>query len=113
MMQKCSRSFFGAYRHGSPGEPPVTTDGEKMYGSGVTDCKGGAVASLMAMEALTKCGFHKRPVKLILQTDEETSSKESNKKTVEFMLKKSKEEFAFLSSLSQAAKRLAIVAYNL
>ncbi len=80
------------------GEPPVKTDGEKMYGPGVTDCKGGAVASLMAMEALMKCGFHKRPVKLILQTDEETSSKESNKKTVEFMLKKSKDAIAFFNT---------------
>ena len=80
------------------GEPPVKTDNEKMYGPGVTDCKGGAVASLMAMEALMKIGYDKRPIKLILQTDEETSSKQSNKKTVEFMCEKSKNAIAFFNT---------------
>lgn len=80
------------------GNPPVTKDNEKIYGPGVTDCKGGAVASLMAMEALALCNFKKRPVKLILQTDEETSSKESNKKTVEFMCEQSKDAVAFLNT---------------
>ena len=80
------------------GNPPVKKDNETIYGPGVTDCKGGVVASLMAMEALKICGFDKRPVKWIIQTDEETSSKNSNKKTVEFMCEKSKGAIAFLNA---------------
>ena len=80
------------------GEPAVRKNNEKIYGPGVTDCKGGVVASLMAMEALMLCGFDKRPVKLIIQTDEETGSKTSNKKTIDFMCEKSKNAIAFFNT---------------
>lgn len=80
------------------GSPAVRRDGEKIYGPGVMDCKGGVVASFMAMEALEKCGFKARPVQLIIQTDEETGSKTSGKKTVEFMLEKAKGSVAFLNA---------------
>ena len=66
---------------GSFGTPAVRIEGEKMFGPGVCDCKGGAVAALMAMDALDRCGFKGRPVKLILQTDEEVSSAISHKQT--------------------------------
>lgn len=85
------------YPVGLFGEPAVRKENGKIYGPGVTDCKGGAVAALMAMETLMLCGFNKRPVKLILQTDEETGSKISNKKTVEFMCEKSKGAVAFFN----------------
>jgi len=80
------------------GSPAVRRDAEKIYGPGVMDCKGGVVASFMAMEALEKCGFKARPIQLIIQTDEETGSKTSGKKTVEFMLKKAKGSVAFLNA---------------
>ena len=80
------------------GYPPVSFDDENIYGPGVTDCKGGVVASFMAMEALEECGFVDRPVKLVIQTDEETSSKTSNKKTIEFMCKHAKGAVAFLNT---------------
>lgn len=80
------------------GSPAVKKDNEKIYGPGVTDCKGGVVASFMAMEALEQVGFNKRPVKLIIQSDEETGSKNSNKKTVEFMKDKAKGAIAFLNT---------------
>lgn len=83
---------------GSFGNPPVKFDKEKIYGPGVTDCKGGVVASFLAMDALRLCGFKNRPVKLIIQTDEETSSINSDKKTVEFMCEKSKGAIAFLNT---------------
>ena len=82
---------------GSFGSPAVKRDAEKMYGPGVTDCKGGVVASLLAMTALKEVGFDRCPVKLILQTDEETSSKGSNKETVEFMCEKAKDARAFFN----------------
>lgn len=80
------------------GNPPVRRDAEKIYGPGVTDCKGGVVASFLAMDALERCGFTARPVKLILQTDEETGSRNSGKKTVAFMCEKAKGSAAFLNT---------------
>lgn len=80
------------------GTPAVKTDDEKIYGPGVMDCKGGVVASLMAMDALTLCGFKKRPVKLIVQSDEENSSVTSNKETIKFMLDEAKSAVAFLNT---------------
>ena len=78
--------------------PAVTVDGDKMYGPGVADCKGGVISSLLAMDALEACGFKSRPVKLIIQTDEETGSRTSGKKTVEFMVEKSRGAIAFLNT---------------
>ena len=68
-----------------------------MYGPGVADCKGGAVAAFLAMDALDRCGFRSRPVKLILQTDEEVSSMISNKATIGYMCERALESVAFLN----------------
>ena len=83
---------------GSFGNPAVHTDAERIYGPGVMDCKGGVVASFMALDALDKCGFTARPVKLIIQTDEETGSKTSDKQTIAFMLDAAKDAVAFLNT---------------
>jgi len=83
---------------GTFSKPIVRTDDKKIYGPGVMDCKGGVVASFMAMDALDKCGFSARPVKLIVQTDEETGSKTSNKQTLAFMLDAAKNAAAFLNT---------------
>ena len=64
------------------GYPAVKCDGDKIYGPGVTDCKGGIVAGFFAMEALANIGFDKRPVRMILQTDEEVGSRISNKASI-------------------------------
>ncbi len=79
------------------GYPPVSFEDGIIKGPGVIDCKGGAVSSFMAMEALMKIGFTSRPVKLILQSDEEISSITSGKRTVDFMAEKSKDAAAFLN----------------
>ena len=79
------------------GETPVRCDAEKIYGPGVTDCKGGAVSALMTMEALKNCSFTFRPVILLLQSDEENGSRGSDKRTVRFMCEKSKDAVAFLN----------------
>ena len=83
---------------GSFGKVPVHMDNEKIYGPGVIDCKGGLVASFMAMDALERCEFNKRPVKLILQSDEENGSRNSNKTTVKYMAEKAKGCVAFLNA---------------
>ena len=82
---------------GSCGTPAARRDETRLYGPGAMDCKGGVVAAVMAMEALHKCGFQKRPVRLILQTDEETSSITSNKQTIAYMMEKAKGSVAFLN----------------
>lgn len=83
---------------GSFGNPPIRTEGNKIIGPGVVDCKGGITASFFAMDALEKAGFTERPVKLILQSDEENSSRNSNKTTVDFMYEKAKGCVAFLNT---------------
>ena len=77
---------------------PIKIDGDKLYGPGVYDCKGGIVASLMAMEALKILGYNDRPIKLILQSDEENSSVYSNKETVKYMAEQAKGSIAFLNA---------------
>ena len=93
---------------GSFGTPAVKIDGNKMYGPGVTDCKGGAVAAMLAMDALDKCGFRARPVKLILQTDEEVSSMISNKATIGYMCARALESVAFLNLEGHSAGEACI-----
>ena len=83
---------------GSFGIPPTKSDSEKIYGPGVIDCKGGVVASLMAMEALERVGFDARPVKLIIQSDEEMGSRTSELRTVKFMCEKAKGAVAFFNT---------------
>ncbi len=77
--------------------PAVHRDEEKMYGPGVLDCKGGAVAGFMAMEALESIGFNSRPVMLLLQTDEEKGSMPSNKATISYICERSKNSLAFVN----------------
>ena len=82
---------------GSFGEDPVRIEGERIYGPGVTDCKGGAVAALLAMDALMRCEYEKRPVRLILQTDEEKGSLPSGRATIRHICESSKGSVAFLN----------------
>ena len=78
-------------------EPVVKYDGDKMYGPGIADCKGGIVASFLAMAALSMENFTARPIKVILQSDEETSSIESNHTTVDYMCECARGSVAFLN----------------
>lgn len=86
------------YPLGLFGTPAVHYEDDRIFGPGVMDCKGGTVAALMALDALSKIGFTSRPVKLIIQSDEETGSKTSDKETVNFMLEKSRGAVAFLNT---------------
>ncbi len=94
---------------GSFGYPPTKIDGDYVYGPGVNDCKGNIAVELLAMEALKECGYTERPVKLILQSDEEVNSFLSDQKTLEFMVEEAKGSAAFLNAEnSNANRRLSI-----
>lgn len=79
------------------GYPPVKRDAEKIYGPGVADCKGGVVAGFLAMDALERIGFKDRPVQMLLQTDEEVSSRLSDRKTINYICEKAKGSVCFLN----------------
>lgn len=109
---------------GAFGTPAVRFDDEsvpfserKIYGPGVLDCKGGIVGSMMAMEALNNIGYKKRPIYLILQSDEEVGSSYSEKRTVQFMAQMAKDAVAFLNAEGCPNKfvieRKGIVTYEL
>ena len=93
---------------GSFGTPAVRMDDVNIYGPGVRDDKGGIVAGFMVMEALAKCGYTKRPVKLILQSDEENSSATSQKRTVDFMEKMAKGSLAFFNLESFGPNKVTV-----
>lgn len=82
---------------GSFGSPAVRMEDGRIYGPGVCDCKGGIVASLLAMDALAQIGYDKRPIRLILQSDEEVGSSFSQLATVRFMCEKGRDAVAFLN----------------
>ncbi len=82
---------------GSFGTPAVKMDEKNIYGPGVMDCKGGGVAALMAMTALKNIGFTDRPIRLLLQSDEEVNSSLSEKATINYICKKAADSVAFLN----------------
>ncbi|MBQ3252538.1 MAG: M20/M25/M40 family metallo-hydrolase [Oscillospiraceae bacterium] len=82
---------------GSFGIPTVRRDEEKLYGPGVLDCKSGVVLGLFVLDVLDRCGYRKRPVKLLLQSDEEVGSRTSNKATINWICQQAKDAVAFLN----------------
>ena len=88
------------------GTPAVKIVGDRIYGPGVLDCKGGAVAAAQAMNALSDCGYTDRPVMLLLQTDEEGSSMQSNKATINYICEKAKGVTAFLNLEGNTAGKI-------
>ncbi len=86
------------FQKGVFGYPPTRIEGDIIYGPGVQDCKGGIIQCLMVMEALKNCGYTDRPVKLILQSDEEVNSVLSDKGTLEFMVEQAKGSIAFINA---------------
>ena len=86
-----------AHKVGFFGTPAVKIDSENIYGPGVMDCKGGIVAAILAMKALKSNSFIKRPIQLLLQSDEENVSAYSNKATINYICKKASDSIAFLN----------------
>ncbi len=57
---------------------PFTIHDGTAYGPGVLDMKGGIVIAYFTMKALHECGYHGRPIKLILAGDEEVGHRFSD-----------------------------------
>ncbi|MBQ8894502.1 MAG: M20/M25/M40 family metallo-hydrolase [Clostridia bacterium] len=93
---------------GTFGTPAVRIEGEKIHGPGVVDCKGGVVAGLLAMDALQQVGFTARPIRMLLQTDEEVSSRFSHKATVRYICEKAKDSAAFLNLEGNSKGKICI-----
>ncbi len=93
------------HKKGIFGYPPTKIEGDYVYGPGVNDCKGNIAVELLVMEALKSCGYDERPVKLILQSDEEVNSHLSGQKSLEFMVEEAKGSAAFLNAENIGANR--------
>ena len=52
---------------------------------------------LLAMAALEKCGYNKRPVQLLLQSDEENGSQTSCKETIKWICQQAADSVAFFN----------------
>ena len=83
------------FEKGEFGYPPVKEKEGKLYGPGVIDCKGGIAVGMLVLEALKRYGYSDRPVKLILQSDEEVESVYSGCRTIDFMLEEAAGACAF------------------
>ena len=82
---------------GSFGNPPTKIDGDKIYGPGTTDCKGGIVVGFLAMEALYRAGYKARPVVMYLQSDEEGGGKYSGDATINHICEVAQGSVAFFN----------------
>lgn len=56
---------------GKLGDEPFHIEGDKAYGPGVLDMKGGIVIALYAVKALNHINYDKRPLKILFAGDEE------------------------------------------
>ncbi|MDD4085251.1 MAG: M20 family metallopeptidase [Acidaminococcaceae bacterium] len=59
------------FKAGTVSERPFKIEGDKAYGPGVLDMKGGIVILTYALKALKAAGWDTHPVKIILHGDEE------------------------------------------
>ena len=89
---------------GSFGYPAARIEGDIIHAPGAIDCKGGIVSALLAMTALEDAGYDKRPLKLVLQSDEEVGSSTSEKRTAKFMAEMAQDAVAFLNCESYGAE---------
>lgn len=60
------------FPRGKFGENPFRIEGDKAFGPGVLDMKGGIVISLFVVKALNHIGYKDHPIKILYCGDEET-----------------------------------------
>ena len=79
------------------GSPAARREGDRLYGPGAVDCKGGIVAGFLAMHALMLSGYEGRPIKMLLQSNEEIGSGINNKAPIKAICEAAKDAVAFLN----------------
>lgn len=94
---------------GSFGTPAVHRDEEKIYGPGVTDCKGGLAVALLAMHALEEAAH--KIVALEVHKDNTGIPCVDNMGAAGDRIH-SPDEYAYLTSLKENAKRIAAVVWH-
>ena len=70
------------------GSPAVRREGNRVFGPGVIDCKGGIAIALLCMKALLDNGFDKH-LRLVLTSDEEVSNVLGGEREQEFYRERS------------------------
>ena len=73
-----SGHFDTVFKKGAFGENPFRIEGDKAYGPGVLDMKGGIIISLYVIKALNSIGWNERPIKIIYAPDEEVGHHHSS-----------------------------------
>ncbi len=66
------------FARGTAEQRPFRIEGDKAYGPGVLDMKGGIVIQLYVARALMDAGYSERRIRVILAGDEETGHHKSN-----------------------------------
>ena len=94
---------------GTFGTPAVRIEGNKIYGPGVCDCKGGVTMGMLVLDVLHESGYRSRPVKLLIDSDEETGSVGSQKATISWMCEQAKGSVAFLNLEASIPGKVVLV----
>ena len=63
--------FDTVFNPGTFGENPFRIEGDKAYGPGVLDMKGGIIVALWTIKALEAAGYDERPIRVCFCSDEE------------------------------------------
>lgn len=93
---------------GTFGTPAVRVEGNKIYGPGVLDCKGCVVMGMLVLDVLSQSGYRRRPVKLLLDSDEETGSMGSQKATIGWMCQQANGSVAYLNLEGSAPGKVVL-----
>lgn len=94
---------------GTFGSPAVRVEGDTIYGPGVCDCKGCVVMGMLVLDVLAESGYRARPVKLLIDSDEETGSMGSKKATIGWMCEQAKGSVAYLNLEANAPGKVVLV----